>query len=278
MLNLFRHLINSVYMTNEFQNKNYWALILGGSSGLGLATAKKLAKHGMNICIVYRNSRIQEEAILREFESIAQEGIQFKAFNSDAFKHQKREAVVQELKSILGDDQKIRTMVHSVAKGNLKPMVSEEKTELNHDDFTLTIQAMGISLYDWTKSIFEAKLFAEDARIVSFTSEGNSKAWHSYAAVSAAKVTLEAITRNIAHEFAPYGIKANCIQAGVTDTTSLRMIPGSEQIIEYTLKRNPNKRLTTPEDVANVVYLLTKDEAAWITGVVIPVDGGEHLV
>ena len=48
-------------MVKEFKNKNYWALILGGSSGLGLATAKKLAKHGMNICIVHRNSRSQED-------------------------------------------------------------------------------------------------------------------------------------------------------------------------------------------------------------------------
>lgn len=262
----------------EFTDKNYWALILGGSSGLGLATAKKLAKHGMNICVVYRSPRMQEEVILEEFKVMEQEGVQCKAFNTDAFNPQKREALIQELKSTLGNNHKIRTMVHSVAKGNLKPMVSDGESELKHDDFALTIQAMGISLYDWTKEIFEAKLFASDARIVSFTSEGNSKAWRSYAAVSAAKVTLEAITRNIAFEFAPYGIRANCIQAGVTDTTSLRMIPGSEKIIQYTLKRNPNKRLTTPEDVANVVYLLTKDEAAWITGTVIPVDGGEHLV
>ena len=45
----------------EFEDKNEWALILGGSSGLGLATAKKLAKHGMNICIVHRNSRTQQK-------------------------------------------------------------------------------------------------------------------------------------------------------------------------------------------------------------------------
>ena len=64
---------------------------------------------------------------------------------------------------------------------------------------------------------------------------------------------------------------------GVTDTRSLRMIPGSDKIIEHSLKRNPHCRLTLPEDVANVVYLLCKDEAAWITGTVIPVDGGEHL-
>lgn len=261
----------------EFQDKNYWALILGGSSGLGLATAKKLANHGMNICIVHRNSRMQEDEIQTEFETIKNEGVQFKAFNTDAFKAEKCDAVIKGLKSEFGSDSKIRTLVHSVAKGNLKPMISDEKPILKHDDFALTINAMGISLYDWTKAIFEAKLFAQDSRIISFTSEGNSKAWQNYAAVSAAKVTLEAITRNIALEFAPFGIKANCIQAGVTDTSSLRMIPGSEKIINYSLIRNPNNRLTLPEDVANAVYLLTKDEASWITGTIIPVDGGEHL-
>lgn len=264
-------------MNKEFQNKNYWALILGGSSGLGLATAKKLAKHGMNICIVHRNSRMQEATIKAEFETIKQTNIQFKAFNIDAFNTEKRDAVIQELKTVFGEHQKVKTLVHSIAKGNLKPMVSNEKPVLKQDDFALTINAMAISLYDWVKALFEVNLFADDTRILSFTSEGNSKPWQNYAAVSAAKVTLEAITRNIALEFAPYNIKANCIQAGVTDTASLRMIPDSDKIIDYTLKRNPYKRLTSPDDVANVVYLLSKDEASWITGTIIPVDGGEHL-
>ncbi|MFP4844505.1 SDR family oxidoreductase [Winogradskyella sp. PE311] len=261
----------------EFQNKNEWALILGGSSGLGLATAKKLARHGLNICVIHRSARIQESAIYEEFDVIKNEGVQFIAYNSDAFKTEKRELIIKDIKAQFDANDKIKVLVHSVAKGNLKPMISEDNAALKHDDFALTISAMGISLYDWTKVLFDAKLFSDDSRIISFTSEGNSKAWQNYAAVSAAKVTLEAITRNIALEFAPFGIKANCIQAGVTDTSSLRMIPGSDKIIEHTLMRNPNKRLTLPEDVANAVYLLCKDEAAWITGTIIPVDGGEHL-
>ena len=155
-------------------------------------------------------------------------------------------------------------------------MISNSSS-LERDDFSATLNAMAISLFTWTKAVFEAKLFDKDARILSFTSEGSSKAWESYAAVSAAKVALEAITRNIALEFAVHGIKANCIQAGVTDTQSLRLIPGSDQIKEHTLKRNPHKRLTKPQDVANVVYLLCKEEAKWINGAVIPVDGGEHI-
>ncbi|MBP1838739.1 enoyl-ACP reductase FabI [Formosa algae] len=264
-------------MVKEFQNKNYWALILGGSSGLGLATAKKLVKHGMNICIIHRNSRAQEEEITNEFQNIKAEAVQFKAYNVDAFNAEKREQTISELKEVLGLQGKIRTLVHSVAKGNLKPMISNENPTLKNDDFNLTINAMAVSLFDWTKALFEAQLFANDARIISFTSEGNTKAWRNYAAVSAAKVTLEAITRNIALEFAPFGIRANCIQAGVTDTASLRMIPGSNEIKEYSLRRNPFHRLTQPEDVANAVYLLSKDEASWINGCVIPVDGGEHI-
>ncbi len=264
-------------MIKEFQDTYYWALILGGSSGLGLATAKKLAQHGMNICIVHRSPRAQEQIIEAEFDSIRKTGVQFIAFNADALKIEKRNEMISELKALFGEDGRIRTLVHSVAKGNLKPMLSENQPTLNTDDFNVTINAMAISLYDWTQAIFQSQLFADDARIISFTSEGNTKAWKNYAAVSAAKVTLEAITRNIALEFAPFGIRANCIQAGVTDTASLRMIPGSEELKAHSLIRNPFKRLTTPEDVANAVYLLSKDEANWINGCVIPVDGGEHI-
>ncbi|AXT18672.1 SDR family oxidoreductase [Flavobacteriaceae bacterium AU392] len=264
-------------MVKEFEDKKYWAVILGGSSGLGLASAKKLAKHGCNICVIHRNRKSEIEKIETEFDQIKNEGIEFISFNVDAFKSEKRYELIEELKAVLGNESRIRVLLHSVAKGNLKPMVSSEIPMLKNDDFHLTIDAMAISLYDWTKAIFDAQLFASDARVISFTSEGNSKAWRNYAAVSAAKTALEAISRNIALEFAPFGIKSNCIQAGVTDTASLRMIPGSDKIKEHSVLRNPNNRLTTPEDVANAVYLLAKDEAAWINGTIIPVDGGEHI-
>ena len=263
-------------MVKEFEDKNEWILILGGSSGLGLATAKKLAKHGMNICIVHRNSRSQLADIEKEFNEITHQGVGFISYNTDAFHLEKRAALIEDLVAEIKGG-KIKTLVHSVAKGNLKPMISELTPTLQTDDFQLTIQAMGISLYDWTKAIFEARLFSDDARVVSFTSEGNTKAWKNYAAVSAAKATLEAITRNIALEYAPFGIRANCIQAGVTDTASLRMIPGSDEIKKHSLLRNPFNRLTLPEDVANVVYLLSKDEASWINGTIIPVDGGDQI-
>ncbi len=262
-------------MNKEFVNTNQWALILGGSTGLGLATAKKLAMHGLNIIVVHRNRKSEMNQINSDFEDIKALDINFLSYNVDLLKPEKREEVVSELKKGIGQGQ-IKTLIHSIAKGNLKPMV-ETNSGLKNNDFHLTIDAMAISLYDWVKRIFEAKLFAEDTRIISFTSEGNTKAWKNYAAVSAAKVALEAITRSIALEFAPYGIRANCLQPGAVDTQSLRMIPGYENIIEHSIQRNPFNRITTPEDVANAVYLFCKKEASWINGCVIPVNGGEHL-
>jgi NAD(P)-dependent dehydrogenase (short-subunit alcohol dehydrogenase family) len=163
----------------------------------------------------------------------------------------------------------------------LHPLTSQpvypDSSFLDEEDFSRTILAMGTSLLGWTQEIFRRGLFADDARIFGLTSEGNEVAWKGYAAVSAAKVSLEALARSIALEFGPYGIRCNVIQAGVTNTPALRAIPGSDQLKSQARLRNPGGRLTTPEDVAGVIYLLSQDEASWINGEVIRVDGGEHI-
>lgn len=264
-------------MDNQFKRNNYWALVLGGSSGLGLATALKLAKEGMNIIVIHRNMRAEMEAITNSFDQIIAHNVKFISFNIDAGNAEKRAQTIAAIKFQLGED-KIRCLVHSIAKGNLKAMLDNDRPELQKDDFIITLEHMAISLYEWTKNLFIENLFASDARIISFTSEGNTKAYKNYSAVSVAKVALQAISRNIALEFAPYGIRSNCIQAGVTDTASFRQIPGSDQMKEIASSRNPFGKITTPEDVANVVYLLCKEEAAWINGAIIPVDGGESIV
>jgi enoyl-[acyl-carrier protein] reductase I len=264
-------------MVKEFATHQYWAVVLGGSSGLGLAAVRKLAEHGMNICIVHRDPRMDMEKINTAFEAVRAMGVQLISFNADAINPEKRAEILLALKEQMNGSGKVRCLLHSIARGNLKAMVSKAGPVLGIDDFRLTMEGMAFSLYEWTQELVNSGLFAPDARIISFTSEGSSKAWKHYAAVSAAKAALEAITRNIALEYAAQGLRANCIQAGITNTRSLQMIPGSEQLISYDKTRNPFQRLTTPEDVANVVYLLCKDEAAWINGAIIPVDGGSHI-
>ncbi len=263
---------------NADKNGIYWTLILGGSSGLGLATAKKLAKEGYHIVIVHRDRRADMDSINSSFEAIESFGNKLITMNSDGLNSEKRSQIISDISEQLPIGHEIKVVVHSIAKGTLKPMYSETGSSLSDTDFKITFEAMALSLYDWTKALVNANLLAADTRILSFTSEGNTRALPNYAAVSVAKVALEALTRSIALEFAPLGIKANCIQAGVTETKSLRMIPGYKKIMENAMQRNPNNRLTTPEDVANVVYLLTTDEAKWITGTVIKVDGGESLM
>ncbi len=124
---------------------------MGGSSGLGLATAHKLAKHGCNICIVHRDRKSELPEIEKEFDLLKKEGVEVMTFNVDGLKEAERNTVISALKQHFDTAGKVRIFVHSVAKGNLKPMVSEEKMTLKNDDFRLTIDAMAISLYDWTR-------------------------------------------------------------------------------------------------------------------------------
>ena len=109
------------------------------------------------------------------------------------------------------------------------------------------------------------------------TSEGSHRVVPGYGAVSAAKASLESHTRQLAMELGPHGVLVNCIQAGVTDTPALRQIPGHELIIEASIRRNPGKRMTVPEDVANTIAALAVPEVSWISGSVIFVDGGEDV-
>ena len=255
---------------------NKWAVVLGGSSGLGLATAQKLASEGMHICIIHRSRRSTLTAFENAVSTMEGQGQQVIHFNMDAMNQEKRTAAIAQIQKEIGRHN-CKVLVHSIAKGNLKPLYSETNSTLSSADFAITLEAMATSLYDWTSAFAKAKLFDTHPRVIAFTSEGSSRAWPQYAAVAAAKAALESIVRGIALEFAPLGIRANCIQAGVTDTQSLRMIPGSERMKEHAQQRNPLGRLTTPEDVANAVYLLCRDEANWINGVVMAVDGGEHI-
>ncbi len=301
-----------------------WGIVLGGSSGFGLATAQKLAEHGMNLALVHRDRRGALSRIEPEFQKIRDLGVRLRTWNVDATAAERRDAVLAELQEELRDGGRVRVLLHSIAFGNLKLIAPEKPRQrtagaalasklgvdaekligaadelfaggedglhsvapaaryssrslLDEDDFARTILSMGTSLLGWTQGLFERGLFAEDARVFGLTSEGNELAWKGYAAVASAKAALESLSRSIAVEFAPYGIRCNVIQPGITDTPALQAIPGSAHLKAQARLRNPGGRLTTPRDVANAIYLLSLDEAAWINGEVIRVDGGEHV-
>ena len=252
--------------------KNQWAIILGGSSGLGLASAKKLASEGMNICIVHRDRKSNLNVFDKEVKAMEVFGIKVKTFNKDALNSDIRNEIVQQF-----PENSVKLLLHSIAKGSLKKMHGGESELLSKQDFEITIHAMASSWYEWAQALIHNNSFAKNARNIAFTSEGSSRVWPGYGAVSAAKSVLESLMRSMAVELAPLQITTNCIQAGTTETPSFSIIPGSKEIAEMAKKRNPFNRLTTPADVANMVYLLCRKEADWVNGAIIKVDGGESL-
>lgn len=305
---------------------DHWALILGGSSGFGLAAAKKLAACGMSVAVVHRDRRGAMGPIEEQFGAIRSTGSTLATFNLDATAVEGRAAVLAGLTRSMGERGRVRLLLHSIAYGNLKLLaplpegpsaaarararlaellgVAEDKIAaaietaaresdafadlacesrydaeslLEDEDFAHTIHAMGTSLATWAQNLLSRGLFASDARVLGLTSEGNELAWRGYAAVAAAKAALESTVRAMALELAPYGIRSNVVQPGVADTPALRLIPGNAQMKASARKRNPFGRLTTPEDVADVVCLLCTDEARWINGSIVRVDGGEHI-
>lgn len=249
---------------------------MGGSSGLGLATAQKLALEGYHLILIHRNPRIQLQSVLQSFEDLKRHGIQVLSYNINATEQLKIESAVADIKSGL-KGYKIYGLIFSISRGNVKPLGFQNSRGLTIEDLNLTLDAMALSLYQWTQELMHHNLFEDQARIIAFTSEGSRKLTEGYAAVGMAKSALETLIKYMAVAYAPTGMKCNCVQAGVCDTPSLRCIPNYLEILDHTAKRNPHKRITQPSEVANAVYLLLQPEAAWITGAIIPVDGGEHL-
>ncbi len=253
-----------------------WALILGASSGFGAATARELARSGVHICGVHldrRSTLPMAEAVIRDVESC---GVEALFFNRNAADPETRQAVVQALRE---REARVRVLMHSLAFGSLRSYIEEDPAqEVTQSQMEMTLDVMAHSLVYWTQDIFHAGLFDHDARIFAMTSEGSTRVWKGYGPVSAAKAALEAHIRQLAVELAPYGIAANSIQAGVTDTPAQNRIPGAEEMLRHAAARNPGGRLTTPEDVARAIRALSQPGLGWITGNVIRVDGGEALV
>lgn len=262
------------------------ALILGSSSGFGWATAEYLASRGYNIFGVhFDRAKFCRETLEPNLASLRKRypEQEFTFFNTNAAAEENIVEVCDELQARLIENKmtgefKIDIVMHSLAFGTLKPMfVGNKKERLTQQNIAMTINVMGTSLVTWVQELYARALLNRGSHIVGMTSEGNQLHWPHYGAVSQAKVVLESTLRQLAVEMAPLGIRANAIQAGVTDTPALRKIPGHKEMLSGSAARNPTGVLTTPEKVAKAIWLLSQPEAAFISGNVIRCDGGEAI-
>jgi enoyl-[acyl-carrier protein] reductase III len=256
-----------------------WALILGASSGFGAATGKALAAAGANICGVHLDLRAtlpMAKAVIAEIEAL---GVKALFFNTNAADPDRRAKVLDGLAAELGPGGTVHVFMHSLAFGSLLPFIADNPEEaISQAQMEMTLNVMAHSLVYWTQDLVRRGMLGAGSRIFGMTSEGSARVVPNYGAVSAAKAALESHTRQLALELGPRGVLVNCIQAGVTDTPALRKIPGNEIMIESTLRRNPQHRLTTTEDVAATIVALSHPDIKFISGSTIFVDAGEAIV
>jgi NAD(P)-dependent dehydrogenase (short-subunit alcohol dehydrogenase family) len=253
-----------------------WALILGASSGFGEATALELARTGMNIFGVHLDRRAtlpHAEEIQSAIRALGREAV---FFNVNAADDERRREV---LDAVAARQPSVKVLLHSIAFGSLLPYVSATGEKLaSKAQLEMTCDTMAHSLVYWVQDLVARGLMTAGGRVYAMTSSGGTRAIPSYGPVSGAKALLESHIRQLALELAPFRITANAIRAGVTDTPSLRKIPGSGKLIEFSTMRNPYRRLTTTEDVAKCIAVLAHENTYWMTGNTIGVDGGEDIV
>ena len=257
-----------------------WALVLGASSGFGGATAIELARAGMNIFGVHLDRQATMPSVQQVIRDIKHTGREAVFYNINAADAIKRSETLDEIKERFGSHgSTVRVLIHSLAFGTLTPFISRNSEEsVNQAQMEMTIDVMANSLVYWTQGLFWRNLIKRGGRIFAMTSSGGHSTLPYYGAVSAAKAALESHIRQLANELGSFGITANAIMAGVTDTPALRKIPGSTDMLRIAKAKNPGGRLTTPEDIAKMIVLLSEENAGWVSGNVIGVDGGEDIV
>jgi NAD(P)-dependent dehydrogenase (short-subunit alcohol dehydrogenase family) len=259
-----------------------WALVLGASSGFGAATSLALARAGLNIFGVH----LDRKSTLPNAERLAQDirglGREAHFYNINAADEEKRVEVVSEMEHILKERDEagqVRVMLHSLAFGTLKLFIADPMKEaVTKSQMDMTLDVMAHSLIYWAQELVGRGLMGRGGRIYAMTSAGGARVLPHYGPVSAAKAALESNIRQLAAELATKGIAANSIRAGVTATPAAQKIPNYVEFSKQAAERNPHRRLTTVEDVAKAIVVLSHPDTYWITGNVIGVDGGEEIV
>jgi len=239
------------------------AIITGGASGLGLAMARKFTAQRLTTIIIGRDAA--------KLDAAAQDlGPLCVPIAFDVNNLAQVPALVQDIVRQHGF---IAILVNNAGINLKKPM-----TEVSDEEFQRILLTNVTSVFALTRAVAKGMLAEKYGCIINISSMAAHYGLPGVVPYSASKAAIEGMTRTMAVELSPQGIRVNCIAPGFIATKmSATALDSDPERKRKVLSRTPMGKLGIPDDVANVAYFLTTDEAAFMTGAVIPVDGGNSI-
>ena len=236
-------------------------LITGASGGIGRATARLFAKQGYAVAVHYHRSRETAESLVRELEAAGANAI---PVGADVSNDREVAEMVRQTESVFGE---ISVFIHNAGTASQQLL-----TDLPPEEWRAL---MGVHLdgaYYGCRHVIPGMVRRKWGKILFVSSMWGVTGASCEAAYSAAKAGLIGLTKALAKELGPSSIQVNCVAPGVIDTA---MCAGLDEAVRRSLaEETPLGRLGTPEDVAAALCFLASDEAGFITGQVLGVDGG----